>query len=518
VEIQKANKERKVRTPVRYWLMALVLLVACQAPRTQEPAFPEISTPLLSTQTQPLLTEPAATELPLPTQPPGAEPPAAAPTAAPTQVAPAEPSLGIHISDFSTTEKAALFPRPGLLWTRFDKINWDLIEPERTDPPTYDWSQVDEASLANAAGSGFRVIGIILFSPEWAQKYPPSACGPIAEEALERFGQFMNALVSRYSQPPYQIKYWEVGNEPDIDRRIAEPHSGYGCWGDGDDPQFGGAYYAEMLKVVYPQVKAADPEAKLVVGGLLMDCDPVNPPESSPGVPRDCSQSNFLEGILDNGGGDFFDAVSYHSYDYYGFNEFGRYFNLNWHSSWSSTGPVLVAKTRFLRDVLQRYGYSDKELLNTELALICGTNGREPECQTDEYQTTKAYYVAQAAAAGLAEGLDANIWYSLEGWRGSALVNSRLKPFPAYQALIFSAEQLERAEFQREVTDFEGVKGYEFEREGARIWILWSMDGASHSITLPAAPSAAFDVFGAELPASQELEITRAPVYIEMNP
>jgi hypothetical protein len=501
-----------VRTSVKYWLVMLILLAACQPSQTQEPVFPEITTPEAPVQTELPVVEPSATSLPLPAQTQPAEP-----TMLPTEVLPGEPLLGVHINNFSTLDQVNLFPRPELLWTRFDKFHWDLIEPQRTDPPTYDWSQVDEMALTNA-GVGFRTIRIVQFSPEWAQKYPPSACGPIAEEALEPFGQFMNALVSRYSQPPFNIKYWEIGNEPDIDRRIAEPHSGYGCWGDGDDPQFGGGYYAEMLKVVYPQVKAADPEATVVVGGLLMDCDPVNPPESSPGVPKDCSQSNFLEGILANGGGDYFDAVSYHSYDYYGFAEFGKYFNLNWHSSWGSTGPVLIAKTRFVRDVLQRYGYTDKLLLNTELALICGTSGTEPDCQAEEYQITKANYLAQAAVAGLAEGLDANIWYSLGGWRGSALVNKNLEPFPVYQALLFSAEQLERAEFQREVTDFEGVKGYEYTRDGVRNWILWSLDGENHVITLSGTPVSIFDVFGGELPVTQELEITRAPVYIALNP
>ena len=40
----------------------------------------------------------------------------------------------------------------------------------------------------------------------------------------------------------------------------------------GNDPYYGGGYYAEMLKIVYPQIKAADPEAQILIGGLLLFC------------------------------------------------------------------------------------------------------------------------------------------------------------------------------------------------------------------------------------------------------
>jgi hypothetical protein len=39
---------------------------------------------------------------------------------------------------------------------------------------------------------------------------------------------------------------------------------------------FGGEYYGNMLKIVYPAIKSADPQAQVLVGGLLLDCDPVN--------------------------------------------------------------------------------------------------------------------------------------------------------------------------------------------------------------------------------------------------
>ncbi len=63
----------------------------------------------------------------------------------------------------------------------------------------------------------------------------------------------------------------------------------FGCWGDPNDKTYyGGEYYAEMLKRAYPAVKAANPQAIVLNGGLLLDCDPRYPP---PG--KDCLPADF---------------------------------------------------------------------------------------------------------------------------------------------------------------------------------------------------------------------------------
>ncbi len=126
------------------------------------------------------------------------------------------------------------------------------------------------------------------------------------------------------------------------------------------------------------------------MGGLLLDCDPINPPEwpLGSGLFRDCSSSRFLEGILESGAADSFDAVSFHAYDYYG-EKLGAYGNLNWNSTWNTTGPLVIKKVEYLLGLLTKFGVQ-KELLNTENALICGSS--EAICSTEDYDLTKAYY------------------------------------------------------------------------------------------------------------------------------
>jgi hypothetical protein len=124
------------------------------------------------------------------------------------------------------------------------------------------------------------------------------------QEHFIGFAQFVAEAVERYSQPPYDVRYWEIWNEPDVGLGVIPAQSGFGCWGDPDDPYFGGGYYAEMLKVVYPVIKQVNPEIIVLIGGLLLDCDPVDPPESPPGsgILKDCSSAKFFQGILEEGG------------------------------------------------------------------------------------------------------------------------------------------------------------------------------------------------------------------------
>ncbi|GAH52485.1 unnamed protein product, partial [marine sediment metagenome] len=257
---------------------------------------------------------------------------------------------------------------------------------------------------------------------------------------------------------------------------------------------YGGGYYAQMLKAVYPQIKAADPDAQVLVGGLLMDCNPFYPGEG-----RTCKPTRFIEGVLAVGGGEFFDGISFHAYDYYT-GPF-TYQNDNWQSSSAITGPVLVTKANYLRNLLDTYEISEKFLMNTEFGLLCGRDGGEPECQNEEFQLSKASYAIQANANALKAGLKANVWYSLTGWRGTGLVDNEMLPYPVYDAYAFNSERLNQAVFIKEINVYAGVKGIEILREDHREWILWAVDGSEHLIHIERFHLfVLYDSFGAQIP------------------
>ena len=395
----------------------------------------------------------------------------------------------------------------GALWARRAGIWWPDVEPVEGQR---NWRALRklEAEFRYAAALGLQLIVVVRGTPEWAQA-KGSACGPIKPDKLGAFAQFAGDLVKRYSVAPYKVKYWEMWNEPDIATGLVPPDSTWGCWGDATDADYGGAWFAGMLKAAYPEMKAADPEAQVLVGGLLLDCDPRNPPAG-----KDCKPARFLEGILKYGGGDAFDGVAFHAYDYYS-GARGQYSNAGWASAWNTTGPVVSAKAAYLRQILDRYGYAHRYLVATEVALICGQTGGEAECKTKDFSDTKSAYIAEAYAASMASRVKAAIWYSLSGWRASGLVSGRLQPLNAYLAYRTAARRMVGTVSVKLIEPEPGLKAYEFTRNGGRMWLVWSTDSAGQPLPASAPPSAAYDVYGTRLSRSKPILVTSIPVYVE---
>jgi hypothetical protein len=465
---------------------------ATQEPaETQAPAAAPTSVP--TSETQPMPTNPA---------PEVTEQPAGVATT---------PVVGVELHRITAEGGVTLVKDLGVHWIRRNALLWSDVEPQLGER---NWEAVAalETELRNAAEQGLETILIVRSTPEWAQKVPGAYCGAVSQQMLPAFAIFMHDVVARYSAEPYNVKYYELGNEPDIDPGLVNPDNIFGCWGDVNAPYYGGQYYADMLKSVYPQVKAANPQAQVVVGGLLLDCDPNNPPESPAGSGQyaDCTPARFLEGILKNGGGDFFDVVSFHAYDYY-YGSLGRYGNQGWHSSSKINGPVVTVKTDYLRSVLGANGYPDKGLINSESAVLC--TGDETKCPSETFEETKSIYVAQAYASARAEGLLANIWYSIRGWRFSGLVDKQGEPLPAAKALGFSASQLNQALFEQQLEQFPGLMGYAFQQDGTRLWVLWALE-QDQTIDLGAEPAEMYDLYGNSLPPTQQITVGLQPVYI----
>jgi hypothetical protein len=204
--------------------------------------------------------------------------------------------------------------------------------------------------------------------------------------------------------------------------------------------------------------------------------------------------------------------VSFHAYDYYK-GQLGQYNNPSWQSDWSSTGPVSIAKAQFIQSLLSQYSVSGKFLMNTESAILCDS------CSNNAaFETTKAYYVAQTYAAAIAQDLQANIWFSVRGWRNSGLLNDDLSPRPAYTSFQFSRSELRDAAWKRAITEYSGVKGYEFQRDDRRIWVLWSLDGNLHPINLPGIPFAASDALGTSVIPAASMNVSLNPLYLEWEP
>jgi len=429
------------------------------------------------------------------------------------------PVYGVELLSFSAwkLDKAT---QANVNWARNATFDWSVIEPTiPSSGHTYNWDSVDDAGLIDAANSNLTVIAVVKNAPSWAQKVPGPVCGPIASTAWQAYSDFVYSLVLRYSAPPYNIRYYEFGNEPDVDAAYLPPatYSIFGCWADPKDPYYGGGYYAELLKRAYPAAKRANPQAVVLNGGLLLDCDPRYPP---PG--KTCLPAQFLEGILRNQGAAYFDILAFHGYPYYGNPAVGypgyglgpQIVDEN-HDSFASSGGQLVGKVDFLRYVMGKYGIS-KPIMMTEVGLQCKVPN---PCVTPSpaFLQLQADYVVQTYVRSWGLNLWGSIWYTLEdsNWNQTGLFTGSVSR-PAYDAFVFMTNELKDMTIGSPLTQYSGLRGYEFIGYSKRVWVLWSPNGITGiQITLPVGVTKIYDKYGSPTtPIIGKITITH-PTYIE---
>lgn len=405
-------------------------------------------------------------------------------------------------------------------WVRINGLNWSNYQPNNNfeffaDPTL-------EYELINASRIGAKAILIINRTPLWAREYTNSVCGPIKTEKLGDFANFMRMVVQKYSQPPYNVLYYELWNEPDHflvrdnpDTPRDESNMPYGCWGNSADTTFyGGGYYADVLKVITPVMKSVNPNIKIVLGGLLLDCDP----------DTECAQkymSNYFEGVLNAGGANFFDVVNFHAYNYYSANT-SPILAESEIPNWKDRGGQIEGKLAFLKQVMAEYNIS-KPVILSEAGLICSGCTTFPE----KFEQDKAEYVVWLYTRNWAKGLLATTWYTIDrgGWRGTGMLDSTNNPLPAYNAFQTMTETLYGNDFSQEITSFTGVTVFEFIR-GSKTWVLFSMDGNPKAVNTSqyGQITHAFDMYGnpcgedtyCNIDANGQLTFTR-PVYLRFE-
>lgn len=401
--------------------------------------------------------------------------------------------FGFEVSSGALQNKAAFASAEALHagWVRLNIISWREVQPDATSP--YNWQakslQMFERELAIANTLELIPLVIVDDSPRWATE-TDTACGAIRRDAFGAFARFMVALVERYQSHPYNVHYWELGNEPDIDPSLVPQDHLFGCWGKISDPYYGGEHYGEMLKVVTPAIKAADASAKVMIGGLLLN----SPNTTTPGHGK---PERFLEGILRALSPDayaFFDIVPYHLYatwaapnkDYSGTDGF---------ADWNSYGGIAPGKPQFLRDVMQKYGVAKPLFLN-ETSLTCWV--AKPSCgplapldTTDmqEYYDGQAQFALRVSVRSLYAGVESIIWYTLNGpgWRNSGLLDAARQTRPAYSVYQKLIKETRGMALPPSSVDEYGLEleAYRFNNDHQFVDVIWSRDAATHSILIP---------------------------------
>ncbi len=120
-----------------------------------------------------------------------------------------------HLSRPTVKQKAIQL---GARWVRIQGLSWRAVQPKQYG--ALDWHAVAaiENDLIAAKDAGLTPTVVIWDSPAWAtiNKHKTTSCGAIRSDRFADFAEFMKAAIERYSKPPYNVRYWELGNEPDV--------------------------------------------------------------------------------------------------------------------------------------------------------------------------------------------------------------------------------------------------------------------------------------------------------------
>ncbi|MEX1157344.1 MAG: glycosyl hydrolase [Thermomicrobiales bacterium] len=163
-------------------------------------------------------------------------------------------------------------------WARIE-LRWDYVNPA---PGTWRWGLLDD-QVNGYAARGMRQLGLLDYSVGWAngQAGSETVFGPPAD--MDAWEEYVRATAARYHD---RVEAWEIWNEPDV--------AFFWNGQDGGDP----VVYTELLRRAHRAIKSVDPDAIVMNGGVT-------------GAERG---ANFLQHVLDLGGGAYMDAVAVHGY------------------------------------------------------------------------------------------------------------------------------------------------------------------------------------------------------------
>ena len=129
---------------------------------------------------------------------------------------------------------------------------WDRLEPRKG---WFEWAKFDQA-VEIADAHGIEVLGVLAFSAAWASSAPDTETKKrrvlYPPTNVNDFANYVRAVVRRYGD---RIHNWEIWNEPNHPK----------FWLPGPNPEA----YAPMLRAASAVIRAEDPDATVVLGGIV---------------------------------------------------------------------------------------------------------------------------------------------------------------------------------------------------------------------------------------------------------
>lgn len=258
----------------------------------------------------------------------------------------------------------------GARWARLN-VSWAAIEPAADD--LYDPASLADLdyAVAKVRGAGIAVVMPVADSvPFWASGDPAKVSDLQGKHWNKRYrpsnmndyADFFAFVAGRYA--PAGVHVYEVWNEPNLSQ----------FWPSG----VSAAEYKVMLQAAHGAIKAADPQATVLLGGLSQH------------------DRDFLAQLYAEGARPFFDAVGDHTYPW------GDPANC-WNDGSGRRSRDTLCGIEELRKVMEANGDSGKQVWITEMGwtTYSGSGGVSESQQADylvkAYRRLESYPYVRAA-------------------------------------------------------------------------------------------------------------------------
>ncbi|HEU5010897.1 MAG TPA: hypothetical protein VFT66_00015 [Roseiflexaceae bacterium] len=249
-------------------------------------------------------------------------------------VATNNPKIGVHtrltgIGDEAYIEQSLRQVREmGASWI-VDLFPWAYVQPRSRYG--FDWAGSDMI-IKHAARQGLQVVARIDIVPQWARPADTNDRYLDPDHYVD-YADYVVAFLQRYR--PYGVRHVIIWNEPNLDFE----------W--GQRPPDPGAY-AALLKVVYPRVHAAVPDAVVIAGALSPG------PDLGDGTKR-MGDAQYLASLYDAQAAPFFDMLAVHNYGY-----------KSGPDAPANESEVNFRRVEVVHDEMKKFGDGDKQIIMTE--------------------------------------------------------------------------------------------------------------------------------------------------------
>lgn len=360
-----------------------------------------------------------------------------------------------------------LMKEAGIGWRRFN-IKWSSYEKDKAHLDKV----IMEANKRNINVLVMIIMGEYSVFPEQGVKSKKF------RKTIQDFEKFVAEVSGRYDGDSIKdapgspvVSYWQIENEETGPAHFWKRKK----FSNLPGPASG---YVKVLQAAYKAIKANQPEAKVVLGGL-----------------GGYDRNNYLEGILKADGGKYFDIMDFHIY-------------LDFPSFWR---VIKVEKriTRF-RDLLKKYGLS-KPIWATEMTT--GQQALNKKMPQSEKENILAGLVVKRYVVLLSEGVEKAFWKYFDTPKvPGSLLNADLSPRLAYKAY---------GTMIKKIGGFSGVedmskgdlKVFKFRYDKKEVFIVWAERNQMADLGL--GEINVTDAFGKTITAKGSFSADQSPIYVE---